>query len=132
MNTPKDSSTSGSKIEESAKIKESPKIDEIKLKAFENTVEDKTDLETKLLNLKRKSVYMEEDIIIKSIVLSNDVVVRFIANNRGYFIDFRKYYKGFPTKKGIRVLANKFREASELLKPDLDKYLPDIKIINNN
>ena len=44
-----------------------------------------------------------------------------IANNKGVFVDFRKYYKGYPTKKGIRILASKFKEIAQLLDADIKK-----------
>ena len=53
--------------------------------------------------------------------ISDDIKARLIANNNGYFVDMRKYYKGYPTKKGIRILATKFRDVAKVLKVDIDE-----------
>jgi len=77
---------------------------------------------------KEKKPYDIDDTVIREITLAGDIHVRLISNINGYFVDFRKYYKGFPTKKGIRMLASKFVTAAEYLKQDLSELLPkDIK-----
>ena len=70
---------------------------------------------------------------IKTITLDNDIVVKLIANNKGVFIDFRKYYKGYPTKKGIRILASKFSDVANLLSDDIKKHVPssELEELNN-
>ena len=61
---------------------------------------------------------------VKVITLDDDMVVKLIANNKGIFVDFRKWYKGYPTKKGIRILATKFKQAADLMAPDINKLVP--------
>lgn len=74
------------------------------------------------LGTKRRS-YDLEDEEIKKVTLDNDIVVKLIANNKGIFVDVRKYYKGYPTKKGIRIIASKFKELSDILKDDIEKNI---------
>ena len=77
----------------------------------------------KELKKKIKRGYDIDDTIIRDITLSGDVHVRLISNTNGYFVDVRKYFNGFPTKKGIRILASKFSSAANYLKKDLESIL---------
>ena len=77
----------------------------------------------KELKKKIKRGYDIDDTIIRDITLSGDVHVRLISNTNGYFVDVRKYFNGFPTKKGIRILASKFSLAANYLKKDLESIL---------
>ena len=81
--------------------------------------------DTKMLEKKVKRTYDLVDDELKVITLDNDLVLKLIANNKGVFVDFRKYYKGYPTKKGIRILATKFQEVARLMKEDIDKLVPN-------
>lgn len=90
--------------------------------------------DTKLLEKKTKRTYDLVDDEIKVITLDNDLVVKLIANNKGVFIDFRKYYKGYPTKKGIRILATKFEEVARIMDEDIKRLVPkssDLEDLNN-
>ena len=80
--------------------------------------------EISLLGNKQPRAYELNDKEIKIVTISNDIVAKFIENDKGYFVDFRKYYKGYPTKKGIRITASKFIEASEVLRKDIEEVLP--------
>ena len=89
--------------------------------------------ENKMLEKKTKRAYDLVDDEIKVVTLDNDLVVKLIANNKGVFIDFRKYYKGYPTKKGIRILASKFQEVANIMEPDVRKLVPsseDLEALN--
>lgn len=77
-----------------------------------------------LLGKKTKKTYDLDDNELRVITLDNDLVVKLIGNNKGYFVDVRKYYKGYPTKKGIRILATKFLEVSKVLKNDIVEHIP--------
>lgn len=72
---------------------------------------------------KKKKEYDIDDTILRDITLAGDIHVRLISNINGYFIDIRKYYKTYPTKKGIRMLASKFSIAAEYLKKDLAELI---------
>ena len=77
-----------------------------------------------LLGKKTKKTYDLDDNELRVITLDNDLVVKLIGNNKGYFVDVRKYYKGYPTKKGIIILATKFLEVSKVLKNDIVEHIP--------
>ena len=81
--------------------------------------------DTKMLEKKVKRTYDLVDDEIKVVTLDNDLVVKLIANNKGVFVDFRKYYKGYPTKKGIRILATKFQEVANIMEQDIKKLVPN-------
>lgn len=69
----------------------------------------------------KKNNYDLNDKELKVIHISDDVTARLIANDNGYFVDIRKYYKGYPTKKGIRILATKFVTMADILKIDIEE-----------
>ena len=43
-----------------------------------------------------------------------------IENEKGQYVDIRKYYNEFPTKKGIRIEAHVFKDVIESLKDELN------------
>lgn len=101
--------------------KEPVNIDEEYNKRY--TTQRKTvDLSDK--NPKEKKKYDIEDTVIKDVTLNGDIHVRFLSNINGYFVDIRKFNRGYPTQKGIRFLASKFALAAEMLKDEIDKYVP--------
>ena len=69
---------------------------------------------------KQKKAYDSDDTIIRDITLANDIHVRLLSNINGFFVDIRKYFRGYPSQKGIRMAATKFIIASEYLKKDID------------
>lgn len=74
-----------------------------------------------------KREYDLDDSIIRDIVLAGNIHFQLISNVNGYFVDIRKFFNGYPTKKGIRILASKFATASGLLKADLSALVPPSK-----
>lgn len=99
-----------------------------------NLDEDKKEIDlrsdVKLLEKKVKRTYDLVDDELKVITLDNDLVVKLIANNKGVFVDFRKYYKGYPTKKGIRILATKFQEVAKVMNDDINRLVPNSTIFD--
>ena len=82
----------------------------------------------KVINLddskkKKKKEYDIDDTIIRDITLAGEIHVRLISNTYGYFVDIRKYFKNYPTKRGIRMLATKFSAAADYLKKDLNELV---------
>lgn len=69
---------------------------------------------------KPKKKYDLDDVIIRDVQLSNDVHIRLLSNMNGYFVDIRKFYRGYPSQKGIRIAAGRYALAYDYLKPDLD------------
>ena len=98
---------------------------------LDDVLDEETKKKSNVINLnddkkikkKTKKEYDIDDTIIRDITLSGDIHVRLISNTNGYFVDIRKYFNGFPTKKGIRMLATKFNIASNYLKKDLEELL---------
>lgn len=79
-------------------------------------------IETELLTkkiAKETASYNLDDIEIKKITLDKNIVIRVISNVNGTFVDIRKYYKGYPTKKGIRITLYVFKKILEILKDDI-------------
>lgn len=95
----------------------------IKVEETKKAIDLRTDV--KLLEKKAKKTYDLVDDELKVITLDNDLVVKLIANNKGVFVDFRKYYKGYPTKKGIRILATKFQEVARVMNEDINRLVPN-------
>lgn len=99
------------------------------------TLDKEVDLRSdKMLGKKTKKNYDLVDDELKTVTLDNNLVVKLLANNKGVFVDFRKYYKGYPTKKGIRIIATKFLEVAKVLSNDINKLVPetnDLTALNN-
>jgi hypothetical protein len=74
---------------------------------------------------KRRPVYNLDDNIVKVIRADNDVHFKLLSNNKGVFVDIRRYNRGFPTQKGVRVYASVFRKVGELLKDDIISLIPN-------
>lgn len=91
----------------------------------------KINLDDSKKNIKNKTDYNLNDTIIRDIILNGDIHVQLISNIHGYFIDIRKYYKKYPTKRGIRMLASKFAIAADLLKNDLSELIHPLANLPN-
>jgi hypothetical protein len=76
------------------------------------------------IDKKRKVVYNLDDNILKIIRADNDIHFKLLSNNKGVFVDIRRYNRGFPTQKGVRVYASVFRKVAELLKDDINAVVP--------
>lgn len=104
--------------------KETPEED----KKPAETIAEKTVVDLRsgnqLLEKKTRKYDLVDDEI-KVFTLDNDLVVKLISNNKGVFVDFRKYYKGYPTKKGIRLIASKFLEVAKIMEPDIIQIVPN-------
>lgn len=109
------------KKDEDIKMEEEPKNEVIKLDEVAKPINDNViDLDEDAKKKKKKPNYDLDDTIIKDIQLSNEVHIRLLSNINGYFIDFRKYFRGYPSQKGIRVSVGKFILACDYLKKDID------------
>lgn len=134
-----------------SRTNETPKLDD---KPIQMNIEEKKEdikieevIEQRLLNKKKainlddtkktkkeKKVYDIDDTIMRDITLAGDIHVQLISNVNGYYVDIRKYFKQYPTKKGIRMLATKFVVAADMLKDDLKDVveLAKLKTADNN
>ena len=72
-----------------------------------------TDKKTKSENI--NIIKLEDEIEIKRIEINKNLFVRLLESNGEMVVDFCKFYKGFPTKKNIRINLNKFKKLNELL-----------------
>ncbi len=70
--------------------------------------------------LNKKREYDLNDRNICSVKLDKNIRVSLIENEKGQYVDIRKYYNDFPTKKGIRLEVHVFKDVIESLKDDLD------------
>jgi hypothetical protein len=68
----------------------------------------------------KKKEYDLNDKRLMSINLDKNVKVTLLENEKGQFVDFRKYYNDFPTKKGIRIDAHVFKKVTDELKDELN------------
>jgi hypothetical protein len=106
-------------------LKETKKKQSSSSSNSEDDKKDEIDLsntENKFINKKRKNnTYALDDKELKLIHINDDIKARLIANDNGYFVDIRKYYKGYPTKRGIRILATKFNTLADILKADIEE-----------
>lgn len=67
--------------------------------------------------------YTLNDSIISKKVVGSNLHVKLLKNERGYFVDLRRYDFGKPSKYGVRLSARNFKIACDYLKEDLKAVL---------
>ena len=100
--------------EENEHIEEIKKIE----KAYENNDENKNDiknLKIKITNNGFVSYKPEKEITIKEIELDNNIMLRLLEYEKKIYVDIRKYFKGYPTKKGIRIGYDTFKKLKSII-----------------
>lgn len=64
----------------------------------------------------KKYVYkIEDEKELQKVEIDKNIILRVIENNDKKMIDIRRYYKGFPTKRGIRFDYKVFNTLKEIL-----------------
>lgn len=76
-------------------------------------VQEKKEIET--IKIPTKFSYKMIDEEMKKIELEKNIILRLIKSDGKLFIDLRKYYKNYPTKRGIRIPYDTFMEATKYL-----------------
>lgn len=70
----------------------------------------------------KKNEYKLNDKNICSIQLDGNIKVALLENEKGVFVDIRRFFNEYPTKKGVRIDVKTFKTVIESLKQELDKY----------
>lgn len=70
-------------------------------------------------DFKPKVVYTVEETELKKVEVAPNIYLRVINTSEDTYIDIRKYYKGYPTKKGIRFKQKVFNIIKDILN-DID------------
>ena len=79
-----------------------------KIKKKDKKIDDDEDIDNFQFKLNNeKELYKIE--------LNKNTVVRLLDNNGKKAIDFAKFYKGYPTKKSIRIDYNTYLEINKLI-----------------
>lgn len=89
-----------------------------KIKEDEKEISDDDDIKIKKEKEKTKTIYNlsnDEEEELSRIELKKNIVVRLLNINDEKFIDFCKFYKGYPTKKNIRIKYKTYIKLNELL-----------------
>ena len=99
------------KVEEKKEIPISPK------KEKKNIESDDDDLE-KIKNENNENIFnlsADDEKELLRINLKKNIVVRILDVNDEKFVDFCKFYKGYPTKKNIRIKYKTYLKIKDLL-----------------
>ena len=99
------------KVEEKKEIPISPK------KEKKNIESDDDDLE-KIKNENNENIFnlsADDEKELLRINLKKNIVVRILDVNDEKYVDFCKFYKGYPTKKNIRIKYKTFLKLKDLL-----------------
>ena len=99
------------KVEEKKEIHVTPK------KEKKNIESDDDDLE-KIKNENNENIFnlsADEEKELLRINLKKNIVVRILDVNDEKFVDFCKFYKGYPTKKNIRIKYKTYLKLKDLL-----------------
>ena len=73
----------------------------------------KKEIET--IKIPSKFSYKLIDEEIKKIELEKNIILRLLKSDGKLYIDLRKYYKNYPTKRGIRIPYDVFMETIKYL-----------------
>ena len=65
---------------------------------------------------KKYTYKIEDETELKKVELDKNIVMRIIDFNGKKLVDLRKYYKGFPTKRGVRFDYDVFETLIEIIK----------------
>ena len=127
-NKPNNGETINTTMNEKNKIQEiKDKHKEKALKEMENNSKIKEEKEDDNFSFDEKSlgkktkreeisiIKMEDEIELKRIEINKNLYVRLLESNGELVVDFCKFYKGFPTKKNIRINLNKFKKLNDIL-----------------
>lgn len=70
---------------------------------------------TEQLQTITKVLFKETELKRVELADQKGIVVRFIEVEGKTYVDIRKFYKGYPTKKGIRMTLASFKALKDLL-----------------
>ena len=73
----------------------------------------KKEIET--IKIPSKFSYKLIDEELKKVELEKNIILRLLKSDGKLYIDLRKYYKNYPTKRGIRILYDVFMETIKYL-----------------
>lgn len=76
--------------------------------------QEQTQAETPM-ELNVRPVYSIEEKELKKIELDKNIFLRILYVNGKSMVDIRRYYKGYPTKKGIRFSLETYRNIKDLI-----------------
>ena len=75
-----------------------------------------TEIKTTQFLGKKYTYKIEDETELKKVELDKNIVMRIIDFNGKKLVDLRKYYKGFPTKRGVRFDYDVFETLIEIIK----------------
>lgn len=73
---------------------------------------------------KNKDDIIDSCVVLKDVKVNQEVHIRLIVILDGYYIDVRRFFRGYPSRRGILIPAVKFGIASDLLRPEIEKIAP--------
>ena len=62
-----------------------------------------------------------DETVFLTIEVDKNLMLRVIGNIYGTFVDIRRFYKGFPTKTGIRIPINMFLKIYSIINKFYEK-----------
>ncbi len=65
--------------------------------------------------LQRKIIFKDIEEEIKRIEIEKNIYVRVIKINGEVMVDIRRFYREFPTKKGVRLTLDSFNNIKNLI-----------------
>ena len=102
---------------EKKKIVENPiKLNETKPK--EEHMEEEEEIKEQKNDIKNTNLYnlnSDNETELIKVELGKNIVARVLLIDDEKFIDFGKFYKGYPTKKNIRIKYNTYLKLNEIL-----------------
>ena len=94
------------------------KQNEIKEKPKEEHMEEEEEIKEQKNDIKNTNLYnlnSDNETELIKVELGKNIVARVLLIDDEKFIDFGKFYKGYPTKKNIRIKYNTYLKLNEIL-----------------
>jgi len=86
-------------------------------KVIENTINLKEDKVVETMSVPN---YEINEKIILAIAVDKNHIFRVLDDINGRYVDIRKFYKGFPTKNGIKIPLTLYNEVNKIINTKLN------------
>ena len=90
-----------------------PEKKDIKKNDIKKKEEEMEEEDEKIFNENPLRINIEKEL--EKIELKNQIVIRLLENEGKKYIDFCKFYKGYPTKKNIKIEYDIYKKINEYL-----------------
>lgn len=85
------------------------------VKVSKKNLKEKMDEEDDKENIKPKLIYKFEETELAKMEIEKNIYLRVVDDGNRKYVDIRRFYKGYPTKKGIRFNLATFKAIKKVI-----------------